>query len=90
MLALGALTFFNVLLLLTPPAILSDLLTLMPLPLDARTILLLASGINVVASLVFERWGAERVAVAIGKLHWRGHRRLREGKAYKAVEGGML
>lgn len=91
MLALGVLTLFNVLLLLAPPAMVSDLLTLMSLPLDARTILLFAAAMNVIASLIFERWGAEWIAVAIGKLlRWRGRRRVREGKTYKAVEGGML
>ena len=48
--------------------------------------------INVGVSLSFERWGAQRVSDLVGAvtlwLH-RGRRRVREGKAYKAVEGGM-
>lgn len=86
------LSAFNIWVLLAPAKVVSTLLTLMPLPLGARYTLLMVAVINVVVSLSFERWGAQSVSDLIGAvtlwLH-RGRRRVREGKAYKAVEGGM-
>ncbi|TFK44814.1 Ca-transporting ATPase [Crucibulum laeve] len=88
----GLLTAFNVLVLIAPPRIISELLTLMPLPMDGRTTILIAAVINVVVSMSFEQWGAQSVGVGIGAMmRWwnRGGKRVREGKTYKAVEGGM-
>lgn len=86
------LSVFNIWVLLAPAKVVSTLLTLMPLPLGARYTLLMVAVINVGVSLSFERWGAQRVSDLVGAvtlwLH-RGRRRVREGKAYKAVEGGM-
>jgi cation-transporting ATPase 13A2 len=64
----------------------------MILPFSARRSLLFAAIINVVLSMAFEEWGTQVVAQIIGALLSRlrrGRRRMREGMAYKAVEGGM-
>lgn len=90
MLSLGVLSMFNMLVLLSPPSIMAELLTLMALPFEARTLLLFAVALNVVISLGFEQWGAQTVAVLIGNMMRRhGRRRVRNGKTYKSVEGGM-
>jgi cation-transporting P-type ATPase 13A2 len=92
MLALCVLSAFNLLVLLYPPPALSDVLTLMDLPWDARWTILVTVIVNIFACLGFERWGAQWIAAAISRFsHWRsrGRRRVREGKMYKAVEGGM-
>lgn len=47
---------------------------------------------NVAVSLAFEQWGSQRVGSVIGVvMRWwqQGRKRILEGKAYKAVEGGM-
>ncbi|KAK0461196.1 uncharacterized protein EV420DRAFT_1530853 [Desarmillaria tabescens] len=91
MLAIGVLSAFNLLVLLFPPAVLTDWLTLMVLPARARMVLLMAVVVNICVSLLFEQYGAQTVATVIGTvLGWqRGRRRERDGKVYKAVEGGM-
>jgi len=91
MFSLGVLSLFNIMVLLLPPQPISDILTLMPLPFRARTVLLLMAVINVAVSMTFEQWGTQLVAGVIGggMRWWRGRRRAREAKAYKAVEGGM-
>jgi len=63
----------------------------MILPFSARTSLLFAVIFNIALSMAFEEWGTQVVAQAIGALFrlYRGRRRFREGKVYKAVEGGM-
>ncbi len=63
----------------------------MPLPVEARLFLLFAVVLNVAISLVFEQYGAHVVAGLVGTIiSWRkGRHREREGKMYKAVEGGM-
>ncbi|KAF8200947.1 P-type ATPase [Pholiota molesta] len=86
------LSSFNLLVLLAPPKTVAKLLTLMNLPQSARFTLLLAAVINIVVSLGFEHWGTQMVSMMIGGvISWwhRGRRRVRDGKAYKAVEGGM-
>ncbi|KAJ7594428.1 P-type ATPase [Mycena floridula] len=92
MLALGSLSLFNVLVLLSPPDMVSDILTLMPLPAEGRIVLLIAAGLNVAISLCFEAWGAQRVAMGVGqisKFFWKGGRRTRvEGNhTYKSLQG---
>jgi cation-transporting ATPase 13A2 len=89
MLALVGLAAFNLLVLLAPPGALLDVLELMQLPASARTVLAVAVGANVGLSLAFERWGTQAVALALGwaRVQWRhGRRRVRDGKAYKAIE----
>ncbi|KAF8893975.1 hypothetical protein BD779DRAFT_1504591 [Infundibulicybe gibba] len=88
MVSVGLLSLFNVMVLLAPPAMISDLLSLMPLPVGARVTLLVAAVLNVILSMAFEEWGAQSVATFVGEItRWR--RRALEGKVYKAVEGGM-
>ncbi|PFH50913.1 hypothetical protein AMATHDRAFT_143898 [Amanita thiersii Skay4041] len=91
MLSISLLSAFNILVVLAPPASLSTLLDLMPLPFAARLTLLAAVVVNVGVSMGFEEWGTRSVAWVISWwLKWqRGRRRVREGKTYKAVEGGM-
>ncbi|KDQ53585.1 hypothetical protein JAAARDRAFT_137089 [Jaapia argillacea MUCL 33604] len=91
MLSISVLTAFNILVLLRPPQALSLILELVPLPFSARLVLLAAVVVNVVLSTAFENWGAQVVAQVIGwlLLFRRERRRVREGKTYKAVEGGM-
>ncbi|KAF8161197.1 P-type ATPase [Crassisporium funariophilum] len=92
MFAMCVLSAFNVLVLLAPPQVVSDALTLMGLPMGARYSLLVAAVINICVSMGFEEWGAQSVSRMVGSvMRWwqRGRRRVREGKAYKAVEGGM-
>jgi cation-transporting ATPase 13A2 len=84
---------FNVLVLLAPPGVVSNILTLMTLPVAARYVLLIAVVVNVGISMAFEEWGTPTVSTVIGvMIRWwqRGRRRVRDGKMYKVVEGGML
>lgn len=86
------LSAFNVLVLIAPPKPLQGLLTLMTLPMSTRLTLLIVAAGNVAVSLAFEQWGSQRVGSVIGVvMRWwqRGRKRILEGKAYKAVEGGM-
>jgi len=92
MASLGLLTALNMLVLLAPPQTASEYLTLMPLPIHGRTVLLFGAVLNAVLCMSFEQWGAGTVAVVAGRVakithRWRGRRR--DGKVYKAVEGGM-
>lgn len=91
MFSIVTLTLFNLLVLLHPPEPVRHILELMILPFPARKSLLFAVIFNVAASLVFEEWGTHVAAQAIGALQGlrHGRRRIRQGKAYKAVEGGM-
>ncbi|KAK7005604.1 cation-transporting ATPase [Favolaschia claudopus] len=87
------LTALNTLVLLAPPEVVSDLLTLMPLPNHGRSVLLFGAVVNAVLCMCFEQWGAGTVAVIAGRIGkvmhgWRG-RRWDGKKVYKAVEGGM-
>ncbi|KAF8070552.1 hypothetical protein FPV67DRAFT_1487805 [Lyophyllum atratum] len=89
MLAICVLSMFNLLVLLSPPAFIADMLNLIPLAFSARLMLLLVVVINVVVSMAFEEWGARWIAWMIGTVEkWRRGRR-RATKAYKVVEGGM-
>ncbi|KAH7888606.1 hypothetical protein F5I97DRAFT_1854044 [Phlebopus sp. FC_14] len=91
MVSIVALTSFNLLVLLRPPRALELILELMSLPLAARWWLGLFVLVNVTASLAFEQWATQLISKAVGVLISLHHerRRYREGKAYKAVEGGM-
>ncbi|KAJ7722136.1 hypothetical protein DFH07DRAFT_857204 [Mycena maculata] len=91
--SLGLLTVLNILVLLSPPKTISDILTLMPLPIHGRTVLLFGVAGNAVFSMAFEQWGAGTLAVLVGRVAKITHRwsagRRNQGKIYKAVEGGM-
>lgn len=90
MFSLTVLSTLNVLVLLWPPKVISGLLQLKPIPFSARMVLLVGAVVNIVVSVAFEKWGAQRVAEIVGILmRRRGRRRVRHSKAYKAVEGGM-
>lgn len=91
MFSITSLTLFNLLVLLYPPQPVRHILELMTIPFPARLSLLFAAVVNVLLSVAFEEWGTQVVAQVIGAvIHLRrGRRRTREGKAYKAVEGGM-
>ncbi|TDL26307.1 Ca-transporting ATPase [Rickenella mellea] len=91
MLAIGALSGFSIVLLLVPPQAFALLLELMELPFPARATLLLAVIVNIGVSVAFEQWGTWLVAevIAILSQFRRSRRRTRDGKMYKAVEGGM-
>jgi len=91
MFSIVTLTLFNLLVLLHPPEPVRLILGLMILPFPARMSLLFAAMFNVALSMAFEEWGTQVVAQLIGTIQRlrRGRRRTREGKAYKAVEGGM-
>lgn len=87
MISIGVLVLFSVVVLLIPPGFIVSFLELMTIPATARMILLLAVTLNVALSMGFEQWGAQAIAQMIGyasKL--RKHRRVRDGKAYKAIE----
>ena len=90
MASMVVLGLFNLLVLLDPPRPLVKLLELMHLPLAARATLLLAVAVNVVTSMAFESYGTQVVSRLFGLIfELRRQHRVREGKIYKAVEGGM-
>ena len=90
MVSMVVLGIFNLLVLLDPPRPLMKLLELMYLPLAARSTLLLAVAVNVVTSMAFESYGTQAVSRLFGFVFdLRRRHRVREGKIYKAVEGGM-
>ncbi|KAF4621315.1 hypothetical protein D9613_000774 [Agrocybe pediades] len=92
MFSMCLLSGFNILVLLGPPEVVARLLTLMDLPVSGRYTLFIAALINVGVSMGFEQWGASGVSTAVGAVtKWwhRGRRRVRDGKTYKVVEGGM-
>ena len=93
MFCIGILSSFNILVLTTLPQAVSTVLTLMPLPVAGRYVLVVAAIVNVAISMAFEEWGTPAVSIVIGliKRWWqRGKRRTRDGKMYKVVEGGMI
>lgn len=91
MISIIALSLFNLLILLHPPKPFRLILELMQLPLSARLWLTTFVITNIVVSIVFEKWVAQFISQAIGVvLSYRfEQKRYREGKAYKAVEGGI-
>lgn len=88
MFSLIALTLFNGVVLLAPPHVISVILELMPVPFTARVALLWAVAINVLFSVAYERWGVHAVSHIVGLFVHDRRRRTRDGKTYKAVEGG--
>jgi hypothetical protein len=91
MLSIVGLSAFNLIVLLQPPLFLLNLLELVSLPFMGRLALAAAVVVNIVASLAFEQWGTVAVAHFIAwasSLRPDGKRRIRDGKAYKAVENG--
>jgi len=90
MVSLGCLSAFNLLVLLWPPQPVASFLELVFFPSPARATLLSAIIINIVASFAYEEWGTQLVSHVIGVFfQLRRRRRVRDGKTYKAVEGGM-
>ncbi|CCM05018.1 uncharacterized protein FIBRA_07217 [Fibroporia radiculosa] len=90
MLSLACLSLFNIVVLVVPPRPIATLLELVPLPLSARTTLLAVVTVNVVLSLAFEKWGTRALTglvETLAQLHQK--RRIKDGKLYKTVEGGM-
>ncbi|EPT04465.1 hypothetical protein FOMPIDRAFT_1156644 [Fomitopsis schrenkii] len=89
-LSIIVLTLFNVLVLLAPPRPIASLLELVPLPFTARTSILAMVIVNIVLSMAFEQWATQAIAGAIGYImELRHNKRVKNGKMYKAVEGGM-
>lgn len=90
-LSISVLTAFSVFVLLVPPEPLARLLDIMPIPMDARLTILVAAALNAVLCDALERWSPLVIAVTyVSKLlKARRKRAFREGKLYKAVEGGM-
>ncbi|KIK67306.1 hypothetical protein GYMLUDRAFT_69495 [Collybiopsis luxurians FD-317 M1] len=90
-LSLIVLTLFNLLVLLSPPQAVLDLLTLMILPKDGKVKLLMAVAINMAVCIIYEEYGVMLVSGIVGQMmNWRKRsRRVHESKVYKAVEGGM-
>ena len=89
MFSLVILCLINTVILLSPPKFAVILLELMILPYSARTTLLVGVAVNIIVSLMFERWGAQYLAQIVGSLikMYREHRRIQLGKAYKLVDG---
>lgn len=91
MLSIIALSLFDLLILLRPPKPFRLILELMQLPLSARLWLAAFVAVNIVVSGVFEKWVTPFISQVIGAvLSYRlEQKRYRDGKAYKAVEGGV-
>lgn len=91
MLTIGVLSIFSMMVLLDPLRPMMVLLELMPLPLNARVTLMIAVVINVVFSSLFENYGTAVVVRVIEFLQLLRHGswRSRDGKIYKAVDGGI-
>lgn len=90
MLSIIVLSLFNVLVLLAPPRPIASLLELVPLPFTARTSILAMVIVNIVLSMAFEQWATQAIARAVGYImEFRHNKRVKNGKMYKAVEGGM-
>jgi len=91
MLTILILSAFSTYVLISPPPSLALILDLMDLPYTARLTLLGVVVANVVCSLLLERWNLVGRAVAVVQRWWRhshSKKRVRDGKAYKAIEGG--
>ena len=90
MVSIGSLTLFNILVLLVPPPFIASILELEDLPFSGRTTLLFSVIVNIILSMAFERWGAQIVSQMVGYvMNLRGKHRVKDGKTYKIVEGGM-
>lgn len=88
MFSLVILGLINTVILLSPPRFAVILLELMILPYSARTTLLAGVTVNIVVSVMFERWAVQYLAQIVGSLTkvYQEHRRVRLGKAYKLVD----
>lgn len=82
---------FSIVVLVAPPDPLARLLDIMPIPVMARLTLLLAAVVNALLCGALERWAPLAVIVSHISRHVGSRRKrwVREGKLYKAVEGGM-
>jgi cation-transporting ATPase 13A3/4/5 len=89
MASVTGLSLFSLLVLLQPLKPIRLILELMVLPFFGRASLAAFALVNVLASLAFEQWGTQFISQVIGVLMSLENKRYREGKAYKAVEGGM-
>jgi len=89
MFSLAILGLINTVVLLSPPKFAVILLGLMMLPYSARTTLLVGVAVNIIVSVMFERWAVQYLAQIVGSLikMYQEHRRIRLGKAYKLVDG---
>jgi len=87
--SLVILGLINTVILLSPPKFAVILLELMKLPRPARNTLLTGVAVNIIFSVMFERWGVQHLAQIVGSLTkvYQEHRRIRSGKAYKLVDG---
>ena len=88
MAAVGILTGLNLWMLLAPPGVAVQVLTLMTIPVMGRYMLLLGVVLNVAVSMIFEEWGAGWVADTLGKWMELWTSRRRTAKGYKLVDGG--
>ena len=85
MFSIGLLTAINLVVLLAPSKLVILMLELMILPFEGRTLLLWVVVVNVVLSMMYEKWGVGAVARVVGWVI-----RLRGGKrraGYQRVEG---
>jgi cation-transporting ATPase 13A2 len=87
--SLVVLGLINTVILLSPPKFAMFLLELKRLPRSSRTTLLFGVVVNILVSVMFERWGVQYLAQIVGSLTkmYREHRRVRSSKAYKLVDG---
>ena len=88
MAAVGILTGVNLWMLLAPPGVAVQVLTLMTIPVMGRYVLLFGVVLNVAVSMIFEEWGAGWVADTLGKWTELWTSRRRTTKGYKLVDGG--
>ena len=89
MISIISLAAFNIIVLLAPPGFINSILELMVLPAAGRVTLLFMVVVNVVLSMVFEKWGAPAVSEFVGYILDLRRRRIRDGKTYKAIENGI-
>ncbi|KAF8326561.1 uncharacterized protein EI90DRAFT_3069674 [Cantharellus anzutake] len=90
MISIALLTAFSTLILLAPPKFFASVLEIMLIPLPARIAILIAVVTNTGLCSAFESWAplAKLVAWASSQTRNRRKRAIRDGKLYKAVEGG--
>jgi len=91
MLCIVVLTAFSTLILLAPPPMVSSVLDTLSIPLSARLTLLGAVVANALLCSALERWEplAKIITWVTTRVKNRPRRSVRDGKLYKAVEGGM-
>ncbi|KAF7797894.1 hypothetical protein EIP86_009100 [Pleurotus ostreatoroseus] len=89
MISIISLAAFNIIVLLAPSGFINSILELMVLPAAGRVTLLFMVVVNVVLSMVFEKWGAPAASEFVGYILDLRRRRIRDGKTYKAIENGI-